>query len=329
MTDGWPSLMPMTDNASRRWTTTRGRGARSAFAALFLVTAVAAGSLPRTSRAQTDDSLERAQNNAAATEQSLDALVERYREVRLELTETGAELARAELAVRDVARRLLKEKKAARKMALELYKTGGAADLEALLSSASLADVNDTITYLGYAQRSRTEVFERMVVDEKLLRSRLADLEAQFDRERAALEELADIRERVEAELLRRQERVAEIENDIARREAEERVAEAEAAETEIASVPPPPPTPSESEPNTEWHADWDAIAECESGGNWHLDSTYDGGLQFHPDTWLAFGGGQYAPYAWQASRLQQIAIAEKVLASHGPGAWPNCFVSL
>jgi hypothetical protein len=214
-------------------------------------------------------------------------------------------------------------------MALELYKVGGAADLEALLSSSSLADVNDTITYLGYAQRSRMEVFERMVVDEKLLQSRVADLETQFDRERTALDELADIRQRVEAELLQRQEEVAEIEDELARREAEQRVAEAEAAQTEIASVPPPPPSPSESEPDTEWHADWDAIAECESGGNWHLDSTYDGGLQFHPDTWLAFGGGQYAPYAWQASRLQQIAIAEKVLASHGPGAWPHCFVSL
>lgn len=298
-------------------------------AALFLVAALAAGSLPRISSAQTDDSLERARGNAAATEQSLDVLVERYREVRLELDETRADLARAERAVRDVARRLLTEKKAARKMALELYKVGGAADLEALLSSSSLADVNDTITYLGYAQRSRMEVFERMVVDQKLLRSRVTDLEAQFDRERGALDELADIRERVEAELLRRQQQVAEIEDELARREAEQRVAEAEAAEREIASVPSPPPSPTESQPNTEWHADWDAIAECESGGNWHLDSTYDGGLQFHPDTWLAFGGGQYAPYAWQASRLQQIAIAEKVLASHGPGAWPHCFVSL
>jgi septal ring factor EnvC (AmiA/AmiB activator) len=318
----------MTENAWEGWTGMPRRGARSALAAILLLTALAAGSLPA-SRAQTDESLERARDGAAATELSLDALVERYREAHQELIETRAELTRTEREVRAVARRLLKEKKAARRIALELYKTGGAADLEALLSSSSLADVNDTITYLGYAQRSRTEVFERMVVDEKLLRSRLGDLEAQFDRERAGLEELADIRERVEAELVRRQEQVAEIEDELARREAEQRVAEAEAAETEIASVPPPPSSPAESEPNTEWHADWDAIAECESGGNWHLDSTYDGGLQFHPDTWLAFGGGQYAPYAWQASRLQQIAIAEKVLASHGPGAWPHCFVSL
>ena len=71
----------------------------------------------------------------------------------------------------------------------------------------------------------------------------------------------------------------------------------------------------------------WDAIAQCESGGNWHINSTYDGGLQFHPDTWLAYGGGRYARYAYQATREEQIAIAERVLAGQGPGAWPNCFV--
>ena len=72
---------------------------------------------------------------------------------------------------------------------------------------------------------------------------------------------------------------------------------------------------------------DWTAVAQCESGGNWHINSTYDGGLQFHPNTWLAYGGGRYARYAYQATREQQIAIAEKVLAGQGPGAWPNCFV--
>ena len=42
--------------------------------------------------------------------------------------------------------------------------------------------------------------------------------------------------------------------------------------------------------------------------------------------TWLGYGGGKYARYAWQASPAEQIAIAEKVLADQGPGAWPHCF---
>ena len=75
----------------------------------------------------------------------------------------------------------------------------------------------------------------------------------------------------------------------------------------------------------------WDALAQCESGGDWHIDTGngYSGGLQFHPQTWTAHGGGQYAPTAGQASREQQIAVAEKVQASQGWGAWPACSASL
>ncbi|WP_169795313.1 transglycosylase family protein, partial [Kribbia dieselivorans] len=71
----------------------------------------------------------------------------------------------------------------------------------------------------------------------------------------------------------------------------------------------------------------WDRVAMCESGGNWAINTGngYYGGLQFSPTTWKAFGGGQYAAYAHQASRSEQILIAQKVLAVQGPGAWPVC----
>jgi nucleoid-associated protein YgaU len=71
----------------------------------------------------------------------------------------------------------------------------------------------------------------------------------------------------------------------------------------------------------------WDAIAQCESGGNWKINTGngYYGGLQFSQSTWLAYGGGKYAPTANQASRSQQIAVAERTLAGQGIGAWPTC----
>ncbi|WP_354642077.1 transglycosylase family protein [Kitasatospora camelliae] len=71
----------------------------------------------------------------------------------------------------------------------------------------------------------------------------------------------------------------------------------------------------------------WDRVAQCESGGNWRINTGngYYGGLQFSPSTWRAYGGGQYAPQAHQATKDQQIAVAERVLASQGPGAWPVC----
>jgi len=71
----------------------------------------------------------------------------------------------------------------------------------------------------------------------------------------------------------------------------------------------------------------WDAIAQCESGGNWHINTGngYYGGLQFSRSTWKANGGGKYASTADKASRSEQIAIAEHVLKGQGIGAWPVC----
>lgn len=71
----------------------------------------------------------------------------------------------------------------------------------------------------------------------------------------------------------------------------------------------------------------WDQVAQCESGGNWKINTGngYYGGLQFSAQTWSGFGGTKYAPTANQATKAQQIEIAEKVLAKQGAGAWPNC----
>ncbi|MGW3207137.1 transglycosylase family protein [Streptomyces sp. NPDC001135] len=71
----------------------------------------------------------------------------------------------------------------------------------------------------------------------------------------------------------------------------------------------------------------WDRIAQCESGGNWHINTGngYYGGLQFSAGTWRAYGGSAYAPTADQASRSAQIAVATKVQHAQGWGAWPVC----
>jgi hypothetical protein len=71
----------------------------------------------------------------------------------------------------------------------------------------------------------------------------------------------------------------------------------------------------------------WDRIAQCESGGNWQINTGngYYGGLQFAASTWRAYGGTRYAPTADRASRAEQIAIATKVQHASGWGAWPVC----
>jgi resuscitation-promoting factor RpfB len=71
----------------------------------------------------------------------------------------------------------------------------------------------------------------------------------------------------------------------------------------------------------------WDRLAQCESGQRWNINSGngYYGGLQFNQSTWLSNGGGVYAQFPHQATREQQIAIAEKLRAARGFAPWPAC----
>jgi LysM repeat protein len=121
----------------------------------------------------------------------------------------------------------------------------------------------------------------------------------------------------------------------------------ARAAQAAIPAPPPPPPSPasttpvsySQPDPSTAAPvstsapapsaagANWNAIAACESGGNWGINTGngFYGGLQFTQQTWLGYGGGQYAPSANLATPSEQIAVGQRVLAGQGIGAWPVC----
>ena len=79
--------------------------------------------------------------------------------------------------------------------------------------------------------------------------------------------------------------------------------------------------------PATAAEHDWSAVAQCESSGNWSINTGngYYGGVQFSQSTWEAYGGSAYASRADLASQAEQIAVAERTLASQGIGAWPTC----
>ncbi len=89
-------------------------------------------------------------------------------------------------------------------------------------------------------------------------------------------------------------------------------------------NVPPPPGPDALLPPPKAYSVNWDAIAQCESGGNWSISTGngYSGGLQFTSGTWHA-NGGKGSPAG--ASREEQIRVAENVLHSQGIGAWPVC----
>ena len=102
---------------------------------------------------------------------------------------------------------------------------------------------------------------------------------------------------------------------------------------TPVTVAPPAPRTTPVPEPDYDPGdgSRWDKLAQCESGGNWatNTGNGFGGGLQFmHGNgysTWLSFGGGEFAADPWNATREQQIVVAERVLASSGWGAWPGC----
>jgi hypothetical protein len=72
---------------------------------------------------------------------------------------------------------------------------------------------------------------------------------------------------------------------------------------------------------------DWSGVAQCESSGNWHINTGngFYGGLQFTQSTWDAYGGQSFASRADLASESAQVTVAERVLAGQGVGAWPVC----
>ncbi len=101
---------------------------------------------------------------------------------------------------------------------------------------------------------------------------------------------------------------------------------------TTVRELPVQEPTTGASSTNGDTPTDrWDVLAQCESGGNWSTNTGngYGGGLQFaHTSrwsTWTSFGGGEFSAHPWEATREQQIVVAERVLASSGWKAWPGC----
>lgn len=108
-----------------------------------------------------------------------------------------------------------------------------------------------------------------------------------------------------------------------------------------LAPPPPPPPAPAPvptpapapevgggpPAPEVGSGSVWDALAQCESSGNWAMNSGngFYGGVQFMHQTWVNMGGRDYAEYPHEATREQQIEVSERLLAAYGWGQWPAC----
>jgi Transglycosylase-like domain len=93
-------------------------------------------------------------------------------------------------------------------------------------------------------------------------------------------------------------------------------------------AAPPPPP---QRVVRYDGDSVWDDLARCEASGNWaaNTGNGYYGGLQFDLSTWRAYGGAEYAAYAHEATREEQIAVAERLRAARGYQPWPACRIKL
>jgi resuscitation-promoting factor RpfB len=105
-----------------------------------------------------------------------------------------------------------------------------------------------------------------------------------------------------------------------------------QAALVPIPTPPPPPPPPAPRRVVTyDGDTVWDRLAQCEASGNWaaNTGNGYYGGLQFDLSTWRGYGGAAYAEYPHQATREEQIIVAERLRAARGYQPWPACRIKL
>ncbi|HYU57857.1 MAG TPA: transglycosylase family protein [Actinomycetota bacterium] len=208
------------------------------------------------------------------------------------------------------------------------YKLGPATALEVILAATNPSELASAQAFTEAAFGSDADAIDLVLTKEDEVRANGQILTAQRKALRAEQTRLADLRAEIEQRLEEAEDTLRAAEKGLAEVRAEKRAIEEAArreAERQRAIEE------AKEKQNFEGEADWDAIAACESGGNWgaNTGNGYWGGLQFAPETWFGYGGGEFDgkgpfPYA----REEQITVADKVLDSQGPGAWPHCFVA-
>jgi hypothetical protein len=211
-----------------------------------------------------------------------------------------------------------------------------------LLTSGDPAQMIERAALLDAAGQGQTDALDRFTVVQREATG-AADTAAAAVAEATALEQQAsaalDTARQAEADAERAasefEARQAGLRSQL--EEARTSLVELRAEQAAARTAPPPAsrstsaatpaPAPRADVPAPATGRDWDAVAQCESGGNWSINTGngYYGGLQFSASTWSGFGGGEFAPRADLATKNQQITVAERVLAKQGWGAWPTC----
>ena len=297
---------------------------------------------------------------AAASRDQYDRQLASYRSAR-----TAAD--NAQVATQKAQERLAAARADVAAFARNSYMTGSTSPgMQALLTSAGPAQMLERAALLDAVGQGRSDVLDQITVVQRqaadtsaVARSTLArasTLEQQAAADLASADQ-SETEARQRAAAFQAQQVAMQAQLQVARttlvalqgqRAAAQQAAAVQAAQQQVSAKPsapkpsaPKPSAPSSSSPSTGSGGDassggpaqdttahdWNGVAQCESGGNWSINTGngYYGGLQFSRSTWESFGGVAYAARADLATPTQQIAVAEKVLASQGAGAWPVC----
>lgn len=178
-------------------------------------------------------------------ERDFEIVVEEYNATHEELTSLQGQIGEAAIEVRAIENRMASKEKAAVEVAVELYKSGRAGTLEAVLSAESIAEMETRLDYLSSSERAHARIFESLSVDRAVLEGKIADLEEARAKAAAKERQLEGLRADIESKVADQRDEIGELTAAIERaerreaaREAAARQAAADAAETTQSSAP-------------------------------------------------------------------------------------------
>jgi cell wall-associated NlpC family hydrolase len=189
--------------------------------------------------APSQQDLQTAKNRLMQLEKEFELVVERYDATKEKLIGIQAEMARTRLIVDKIQKRMDSRQADAVSLAQELYKSGGMSSaIETVLSAQSIADIENTLQYLQASENAHAKVFEALAVDRAVLNQHLSVLEEDRVKAAAAEEELAGLRENIEAKVADQKDEIHSLSAQIARAEAR-RLAAQQAAQAAQQSAAP------------------------------------------------------------------------------------------
>lgn len=205
--------------------------------AVLLTVCLAVSGLATSLAAPSRSDLEAAKDRLLELERDFELVVEEYNATHEELTSLQEKIGVVALEVRDIESRMDGKEKAAVRVAVELYKSGRAGALEAVLSADSLAEMESRLNYLSSSEKAQARIFESLETDRTELEGKIADLEEA--RASAAEKErhLEDLRGDIEDKLADQKDEIAELTAAIERAERREAAREQAAREAAAAAA--------------------------------------------------------------------------------------------